>query len=159
MFTQETQSSAPEASKTEPRYSRKLVAIIASTALVVILAAIGVYYVAFRSLPTTVSWAPSVSAIAPGSELAVSGRVTPAESGRQVLFESAPNAQGPWQPMPQTATTDSRGRFAVTFKPQFTGLILMRVVVDPAGRYLEVTGQSKPVRLLATSSVSHRPRQ
>jgi hypothetical protein len=152
MFTQATQPTAPEASKMELRSSRKLIAIIASTAVVVILAVISVYYVAFRSLPTTVSWAPSVSAVAPGSELAISGRVTPAESGRQVLFESAPNAQGPWQPMPQTATTDSRGRFAVTFTPQLSGSVIIRVVVDPAGRYLKVTGE--PVRILSLSSVS-----
>jgi hypothetical protein len=125
---------------------------------VILTAAISVYYVAFRSLPTTVTWAPSVSAIAPGSELAVSGRVTPADSGRQILFESAPSARGPWQHLPQTATTDSRGRFAVTFKPQFTGLILMRVVVDPEGRYLEVTGESKPMRLLSPSSLSLSPK-
>jgi hypothetical protein len=154
MVMQGAHLNTPEASTTERPWSRKVVAIIAGTALTVILAATGVYYVAIRALPSTVSWAPSVSAIAPGSDLAVSGWVTPAESGRQVLFESAPNAQGPWQPMPQTATTDSRGRFAITFKPQFTGLILMRVVVDPEGRYLKVTGQSKPVRLLSLSSLS-----
>jgi len=142
-----------ETGATEHRRSRKLVPLIASAAVLVILAAIGVYYVAFRSLPTTVSWAPSVSAIAPGGELTVSGRVTPAESGRLVTFESASSAQGPWQPMPQSATTDSRGRFSISYKPQLTGSIVMRVVVDPAGRYLAVTGQSSPVRLLTLSSI------
>ena len=56
--------------------------------------------------------------------------------------------------MPQSATTDSRGRFSVTYKPQLTGSIVMRVVVDPAGRYLAVTGASSPVRLLSLSSVT-----
>ena len=99
MFTQKTQSSAPEASKTEPRRSRKLVAIIASTALLVTLAVIGVYFVAFRSLPTTVSWAPSVSAMASGDNLlTVSGQIRPVGSGRQVLVQSAPTARGPWGP-------------------------------------------------------------
>jgi len=56
--------------------------------------------------------------------------------------------------MPQSATTDSRGRFSITYKPQLTGSIVMRVVVDPAGRYLAVTGQSNPVRLLTLSSIS-----
>ena len=53
-----------------------------------------------------------------------------------------------------TVTTDSQGRFAITFKPQLTGSIVMRVVVDPAGRYLEVIGLPKPVRLLTLSSIS-----
>ena len=56
--------------------------------------------------------------------------------------------------MPQSATTDTRGRFSITYKPQFTGSIVMRVVVDPAGRYLAVTGQPNPVRLLALSSIN-----
>jgi flagellar basal body-associated protein FliL len=60
---QEPHLNTPEASTTERPSSRKLVAIIAGTVLVVILAATGVYFVAFRSLATTVSWAPSVSAI------------------------------------------------------------------------------------------------
>jgi len=154
MTTQEQHLDTPGTRVAEHRRSKKLVALIAGAAVLVILAAIGVYYMAFRPLPTTVSWAPSVSAIAPGGELTVAGRVTPAESGRLVSFESAPTAQGPWQPMPQSATTDSRGRFSITYKPQLTGPIVMRVVVDPAGRYLAVTGQSNPVRLLTLSSVS-----
>jgi hypothetical protein len=154
MFTQKTQFSAPEASKTEPRQSRKLVAIIASTALVVILAAIGVYFVAFRSLPTTVSWTPSVSAMVSGDNLTVSGQIRPVGSGRQVLVQGAPTARGPWVRVAPTVTTDGRGRFAITFKPQLTGSIVMRVVVDPAGRYLEVIGLPKPVRLLTPSSIS-----
>lgn len=154
MDTQELQLHAPEVHATEHGRSKRLVALIAGAALLVLLAAIGVYYVAFRPLPTTVSWAPSVSAIAPGGELTISGRVTPAEIGRLVSFEIAPKAQGPWLPMTQSATTDSRGRFTVTYKPQLTGSIVMRVVVDPAGRYLAVTGQSSPVRLLTLSSIS-----
>jgi archaellum component FlaG (FlaF/FlaG flagellin family) len=153
MFTQKTQSSALEASKTSPRHSRKLVAIIASTALVVTLAAIGVYFVAFRSLPTTVSWAPSVSAMASGDNLTVSGQIRPVGSGRQVLVQSAPTARGPWVRVSPTVTTDGRGRFAITFKPQLTGSIVMRVAVDPAGRYLDVIGLPKPVRLLTLSSI------
>jgi hypothetical protein len=154
MFTQETQSSAPEASKTSPRRSRKLVAIIASTALVVMLAAIGVYFVAFRSLPTTVSWAPSVSTMTSGGDLTVTGQITPANGGRQVLVQSASTAKGPWEPMLPTITTDNQGRFAITFKPQLTGSIAIRVVVDPAGRYLKVIGLPKPVRLLTLSRIS-----
>jgi hypothetical protein len=154
MFTQATQRGTPEASKPGLRRSRKLVAIIAGMALVVMLAAAGVYFAAFRSLATTVSWAPSVSAIAKGGDLTVTGQITPANGGRQVLLQSAPTAKGPWQPMPATFTTDSQGRFAATFKPQLTGSIVMRVVVDPAGRYLQVTGLSKPVRLLTLSSIS-----
>lgn len=153
MAMQEAKPNTPKASPTERR-SRKLFTIIVGTALVIILAAIGVYVMAFRSLPTTVSWAPSAAAIAPGGELTVSGRVTPAETGRRVSLESAPTAQGPWLKMPQSATTDSRGRFSITYKPQLSGSIVMRVVVDPAGRYLEVTGQPKPVRLLSLSSIS-----
>ncbi len=154
MFTQKTQFNAPEASKTGPRRSRKLVAIIASTALVVTLAVIGVYFVAFRSLPTTVSWAPSVSAMASGDNLTVSGQIRPVGSGRQVLVQSAPTARGPWVRVSPTVTTDGRGRFAITFKPQLTGSIAMRVIVDPAGRYLQVIGLPKPVRLLTLSSIS-----
>jgi len=154
MTTQKLHLDTSETGVMEHRRSRKLGPLIAGAAVLVILAAIGVYYVAFRSLPTTVSWAPSVSAIAPGGELTVSGRVTPAESGRLVSFESASSAQGPWLPMPQSATTDSRGRFSITYKPQLTGSIVMRVVVDPAGRYLAVTGQSNAVRLLTPSSIS-----
>jgi hypothetical protein len=152
MVMQGAHLNTPEASTTERPRSRKLVAIIAGTVLAVILAATGVYFVAFRSLPTTVSWAPSVSAIAKGGDLTVTGQITPAESGRKVVVESAPNAQGPWQPMSQSATTDSRGRFAVTFTPQLSGSVIIRVVVDPAGRYLKVTGE--PVRILSLSSVS-----
>ena len=154
MDTQGLQLDAPETHPTQQVRSKKMVPLIAGAAVLIILAAIGVYYVAFRSLPTTVSWAPSVSAIAPGSELTIAGRVTPAESGRLVTFESASSAHGPWQPMPQSATTDPRGRFSISYKPQFTGSIVMRVVVDPAGRYLAVTGQSSPVRLLTLSSIS-----
>jgi len=154
MFTQRAQSSAPEASKTERPRSRKLVAVIAGTVLAVILAATGVYFVAFRSLPTTVSWAPSVSAMASGDNLTVSGQIRPVGSGRQVLVQSAPTARGPWVRVSPTVTTDSRGRFAITFKPQLTGSIVMRVVVDPAVRYLQVIGLSKPVRLLMLSSIS-----
>jgi hypothetical protein len=53
-----------------------------------------------------------------------------------------------------TITTDGQGRFVGTFKPQLTGSIVMRVVIDPAGRYLQVIGPSKPVRLLTPSSIS-----
>ena len=66
MATQGLQLDTPVSRVPEHRRSKKLVPLIASAAVLVILAAIGVYYVAFRSLPTTVSWAPSVSAIAPG---------------------------------------------------------------------------------------------
>ena len=103
MFTQRAQSSAPEASKTERPRSRKLVAVIAGTVLAVILAATGVYFVAFRSLPTTVSWAPSVSAMASGDNLTVSGQIRPVGSGRQVLVQSAPTPVcQPWvrHPLP-----------------------------------------------------------
>jgi len=154
MDTQELQLAADEAPPAEQVRSKKMVRLIAGAAVLIILAAIGVYYVAFRSLPTTVSWAPSVSAIAPGGELTIAGRVTPAESGRLVSFESASSAQGPWQPMPQSATTDSRGRFSISYKPQLTGSVVIRVVVDPAGRYRAVTGQASPLRLLALSSIS-----
>jgi hypothetical protein len=154
MGTQALQLDTSEITATKKVRSKKVVALVSGGAILVILVAMGVYYVAFRSLPTTVSWAPSVSAIAPGGDLTVSGRVTPTESGRQISFETAPTAQGPWQPMPQSATTDSRGRFSITYKPQFTGSIVMRVVVDPAGRYLAVTGQSNPVRLLSLSSIA-----
>jgi len=51
-----------------------------------------------------------------------------------------------------TLTTQSGGRFTDTFKPQFSGSIVMRVVVDPAGRYLKVIGE--PVRILSLSSIS-----
>src|ERR1019366_2296079 len=153
MFTQETQSSASEDSKTEPWRFRKPVVIIASTALI-ILAVIGVYFVGFRSLPTTVSWVPSVSAMASGGDLTVTGQITPANGGRQVLVQSAPTAKGPWQQMRATITTDSQGRFVATFKPHLTGSIVMRVVVGSAGRYVQVIGMSKPVRLLTLSSIS-----
>jgi hypothetical protein len=52
-----------------------------------------------------------------------------------------------------TVSTDGQGRFAITFKPQLTGSIVMRVVVDPAGRYLKVIGLPKPLRLLTLSSI------
>jgi hypothetical protein len=154
MDTPEPQLELPETEVMERVRSIKLVPLVASAAALVILAAIGVYYTAFRSLPTTVSWAPSVTAIAPGGDLTVFGRLTPTASGRQVSFESAPTAQGPWQLMPRSATTDSRGRFSVTYKPQLPSSIVIRVVVDPAGRYLAVTGASRPVRLLSLSSVT-----
>jgi len=154
MDTQEHQAATTGASKPDPVRSRKLIALIAGATVLVILAAIGVYFVAFRSLPTTVSWAPSVSVIAPGDEITVAGRVTPAEGGRKVSIESAPSTQGPWQHMPGAATTDSSGRFAVTFGPPITASIVMRVVVAPAGRYLEVTGQSMPLRILVPSTIS-----
>jgi hypothetical protein len=154
MDTQGLQLDEHHGQRTEHVRSTKMVPLIAGAAVLIILAAIGVYYAAFRSLPTTVSWAPSVSAIAPGVDLIVSGRVTPAESGRLVSFESAPKAQGPWHPMPQSATTDSRGQFTITYKPQLTGSIVMRVTVDPAGRYLAVTGKTMPVKLLTLSSIS-----
>ena len=48
------------------------------------------------------------------------------------------------------------GRFAITFTPQLSGTIVMRVVVDPAGRYLPVLGLPKPVRLITLSSMSLR---
>ena len=153
MFTQETQSSASEDSKTEPWRFRKPVVIIASTALI-ILAVIGVYFVGFRSLPTTVSWVPSVSAMASGGDLTVTGQITPANGGRQVLVHSSPTAKGPWQQMLATITTDSQGRFVATFKPHLMGSIVMRVVVGSAGRYVQVIGMSKPVRLLTLSSIS-----
>lgn len=81
-------------------------------------------------------------------------QITPADSGRQVSIETAPKGSGPWQPIPQSGTTDSGGRFAVTIKSKFSGSIVMRVVVDPAGRYLAVTGVSRPVRLLVLSSIA-----
>jgi hypothetical protein len=154
MFTQETQRSAPEASGTEPRRPRKHVGLIACVAVLVIMAAIGLYSVPFRSLPTTVSWAPSVSTMASGGDLTVSGQITPANGGRQVLVQSASTAKGPWEPMLPTITTDNQGRFVRTFKPQLTGSVVMRVVVGPAGRYLQVIGLSKPLRLLTLSSIS-----
>ena len=154
MVIQEAQLNPPEASKRERPRSRTLAAIIAGTAMAVLLAAIGVYVAAFHPLSTTVSWAPSGTAIAPGGDLTVSGRVTPAKMGRQILFESSLDAHGPWQPMSQTAITDARGSFAITFKPQLLGSFIMRVVVDQAGRNLEVTGQSKYVWLLSPSSIS-----
>jgi hypothetical protein len=156
MAMQEAQVNAPGTSTTQRPRPRKLIAIIAGTALAFILVAAGVYYLAFRSLPTTVLWAPSVSAMASGGDLTVSGQISPAGSGRQILVQSAPTARGPWVSVSPTATADDRGRFAITFKPQLTGSIVIRVVVDPAGRYLQVTGQSKPVRLLTLSSISLR---
>ena len=82
------------------------------------------------------------------------GQITPANGGRQVLLQSAPTARGPWARVSATVTTDGQGRFAITFKPRLTGSIVMRVVVDPAGRYLQVIGLSRPVRLLTLSSIS-----
>lgn len=154
MVTPQTQPDTPEALATERAHSRRPAAIFAGAIVLVMLAVIGVHYVAFRSLPTTVSWAPSASAIAPGGALTVTGRVTPAESGRQVVFQSAPRTQGPWQPIYLTATTDGRGQFAVTFTPQLSASIVLRVVVDPTGRYLEVAGVPKPVGLLSLSTIS-----
>jgi hypothetical protein len=153
-MTQRAKPKTPETSTTEFRKSGKLVVIIASTALVITVAAIGVYFVAFGSLPTTVSWAPSVSAVVSGDDLAVSGQISPADSGRKVLLQSASSAKGPWQPLPVTLTTDGQGRFAATFKTHLAGSVVMRVVVGRAGRYLQVTGLSKAVRLLTLSSIS-----
>jgi len=152
MGKEEIQVGSPESPATGPPHSRTLVALISGAAVVVILAAVGVYYVAFRSLTTTVSWAPSVSAMASGGDLTVAGQVTPADGGRKVTIQSAPSARGPWQQMPPTVTTDSRGHFTSTFTPQLSGSIVMRVVVDPAGRYLTATGA--PVRILSLSSIS-----
>jgi hypothetical protein len=139
---------------TDRRRFRKLAAIVAGTALVLTLAATGVYYVAFRSRPTTVSWTPSVSTMASGGDLTVSGQIRPVARGRQVLVQSAPTAGGPWVRASPPVTTDDRGRFAITFKPKLTGTIVLRVVVDPAGRYLDVIGLPRPVRLLTLSSIS-----
>jgi hypothetical protein len=150
MVTQ-AQRGNPDLSATEAPPPGNHVALIAGAALAAILAVLGVYLVAFRSLPTTVSWEPSVSAIAKGGDLTVTGQITPAESGRKVLVESSPNARGPWKAMLPNITTDSRGRFTGTFKPEFSGSIIMRVVVNPAGRYLKVTGE--PVRILSLSSL------
>jgi hypothetical protein len=92
--------------------------------------------------------------MASGGDLTVTGQITPANGGRQVLVQSAPTAKGPWQQMLPTITTDNQGRFVATFKPPLTGSIVMRVVVGPAGRYVQVIGLSKPVRLLTLSSLS-----
>ena len=151
-------SEAPARKTRAPTYrlamrSKELVALVSGLAVLIIFAAVSTYFLAFRSLPTTVSWAPSVSAIAPGGDLTLSGKVSPAESGRHVSFESAPKTQGPWQPMSQAATTDINGLFTITFTPQFAGSIVMRAMVDPAGRYLAVTGVSKPLSLLSLSSI------
>jgi len=89
-----------------------------------------------------------------GGDLTVSGQITPANGGRQVLLQSAPTARGPWARVSATVTTDGQGRFAITFKPRLTGSIVTRVVVDPAGRYLQVIGLQKPVGLLTLSSIS-----
>jgi len=62
MDTQGLQHNAPETLMTEQVRSKKMVPLIAGAVVLVILAAIGVYYVAFRPLPTAVSWAPSVAA-------------------------------------------------------------------------------------------------
>ena len=155
MLTHKTQPDTPVTAAAERPRSRKHVGLVAGVA-VVVLAAIGVYYAVFRSVPTTVSWSPSASAITPGSDLTVSGQITPAESGRQLRLESASSANGPWQRTPQTATTDSRGRFALTFKPQALGSIVVRAVVDPAGRNLKATSQPKTVRLLSLSSIGFK---
>ena len=154
MVIQEAQLNTPDTCKRERPRSRTLAAISAGTAAAALLAVIGVYFAAFHPLPTTVSWAPAGPAVAPGGDLAVSGRVTPAMRGRRVLFESSLDAHGPWQPMSQAATTDARGSFAITFKPHLSGPFIMHVVVDQAGRYLKVTGQSKYVRLLSPSTIS-----
>jgi hypothetical protein len=154
MDTQEQQLGNVGAFPVDSVHSKKLIPLLAGAAVLAMVAVFGVYFFAFRSLPTTVSWAPSVSAITPGGEVTVAGRITPAESGRQVLIEGAPSAGGPWQRMVQAATTDSLGRFAISFKPAIKASMIMRVVVDPAGRYLEVTGKSMPVRLLSLSSIN-----
>lgn len=137
--------------KTVP--STKLVAA-GGVATMIIVSALGGFLTSLRSMPTTVSWVPAVSVVAPGGDLAVSGQVTPAGSGRRVLLESAPGAQGPWRRMPQATITDDLGRFAITLKPQLTGSVAIRVVVDPAGRYRQGSGESKPFRFLAASSVN-----
>lgn len=151
MVTQ-AQRGKPDSSITEAPRLGKGTAIIAGAALAAILAVLGVYLVAFRSLPTTVSWSPSASAIAKGGDLTVTGQITPADSGRKVQVESSPNAHGPWQTMLPNISTDSRGRFTATFTPQLSRSIIIRVVVNPAGRFLKVTGE--PVRILSLSSVS-----
>ena len=152
MVMQEPLLNAPESSTTKRPRSRKLIALIAGAAVLVIVAAIGVYFVAFRSLATTVSWAPSVSAMASGGDLTVSGQVMPGNSGRKVLVQSASSVKGPWKPLLPTVTTDSGGRFTGNFKPEFSGSIIMRVVVNPAGRYLKVVGE--PARILSLSSIN-----
>jgi hypothetical protein len=75
---------APAAQVTRSVRSTKLVGLVSGIAALIILAAIGVYFVALRSLPSTVSWAPSASAMVPGGVLTVSGVVNPAESGRLI---------------------------------------------------------------------------
>jgi hypothetical protein len=90
--------------------------------------------------------------MADGGDLTVSGQISPADSGRKVLIQTAASAKGPWQPILPTVTTDNQGRFTGTFTPQFSGSIVMRVVVDPAGRYLKVIGE--PVRILSLSSIT-----
>jgi hypothetical protein len=147
-------SSAPESSGVHRGRSTNHVALFTGSALIVVLAAIGIYLLGFRPLPTAVSWAQSVSAIAPGDYLTISGQVTPAERGRQILLESASGPQGQWQLMRPGSVTDSRGRFAITFKPQISKSVAMRVVVDPAGRLLQATGASRPLRLLSLSRIS-----
>src|SRR5450759_886870 len=84
--------------RARPRWIGR-VGVLAIIGAAAILAVLGVYLVVFRSLPTTVSWAPSVSAIAKGGELTVTGQITPIESGRTILVESSPNAHGPWKAM------------------------------------------------------------
>lgn len=138
----------------ERRRSRTLIALIAGAAVVVILMVTGLYLVAFRSLPTTVLWALSASSITPGGDLTISGRITPAESGRQVVFQGAPTEQGPWKPIHPATTTDGSGQFALTFTPQLSASTVLRVVVDPFGRYLAATGVAVPVRLLSLSTIS-----
>jgi hypothetical protein len=154
VVTRETEPDTPQASATERRHSVKRLALVGGAALVAILAVLGVYLVAFRSLPTTVSWATSASAIAQGRDLTVSGQITPSESGRHVVLQSASSARGPWQPVTQVAITDSRGRFAISFKPKHSGPIVIRVVVDPTGRHLEAASQAKPVHVLTLSGIS-----
>ncbi|MDQ1535758.1 MAG: hypothetical protein QOE58_151, partial [Actinomycetota bacterium] len=95
--TEKNDTSTPEAPLPERSRLGKRIVLLGSAAVVVILVAVGVYFVALRPLPTSVAWASSVSGIAPGGYLTVSGVVTPAEKGRQILFESASGAQGPWQ--------------------------------------------------------------
>jgi len=148
----ESQSPDPEASASDRPRSKKRAALIASAGMVA-MAATGVYFLALRPLPTAVSWTQSVSAIARGDYLTISGQITPAVSGRQIQLETASAAQGQWLRLPQASSTDSRGRFAMTVRPKLSGSILVRVVVGPAGRYVEADGASKPLRLLSSSKI------
>ena len=93
MTIQEAQLDPSEASTAERPRSRRLVAIIASTALVVILAAIGAHFAAFRSLPTTVSSATSgVKAV---NEQASQQKASPAAADAEAgIFAGFWNSHG-----------------------------------------------------------------